>query len=124
MSITYRGMTGGIALALSSRGTGTYTSSAVENPDLNFSIITEMVVMVSEISGSPSLVCSLETSTDGVNWTTVSGTTTAALTGAGSVVIRTALINNTDHYRVTSTVSGSGSPTITYQVSVLAPTSS
>jgi hypothetical protein len=117
MTISYKGTAGAIAIASASRGSGTYTSGLLNNADLDFAAV-ELLVYASAVSGSPSLVCSLESSSDHTNWTAVPGATTTALTAPGSVVINAAIANANDDLRVTSTVSGSGSPTITYRVAV------
>jgi hypothetical protein len=111
-------MTGALAIASGARGPGIYTSDLINNTDLNFEA-TELLVYASESSGSPSLVCSFEISTDGgTSWTTVPGTETTVLSGPGSAAVNAAL-NAGGDMRVTSTVTGTGSPTITYRVAVL-----
>lgn len=118
MSIAYRGVAGGVALDLESRGPGSYASDDVRNGDFAGPTL-QLLVYASEITGSPSVTCWLEASADsGSTWSTIPGSE-ITLTDVGSASSNVAA-DFSDLVRVNSAVSGSGSPTITYRASVFA----
>jgi hypothetical protein len=116
--MSYKGVAGDLLITLRARGPGTYTSNNFFNPDLALDKGFFLLIYVDSVTGSPSLICSTETSTDGVTWTALSGSQTPALTGIGYTIAGAA--SSAEYVRINSTVTGSGSPTITYLVSVLA----
>lgn len=117
MSITYRGVAGGVALDLESRSPGSYASDDATNPDFTGATFL-LLVYVSEITGSPSVTCWVEASADnGSTWSTIPGGE-ITLTDVGSASSNV-VADFSNLIRVNSTVSGSGTPTITYRASVL-----
>jgi hypothetical protein len=105
---------GDVALPPAARGAGTYTSSPVATAGMASDVL--MSVHCTASSGTPTLNCSLEESSDGTSWTAVTGSGTAQLTGAGNAMASAAVTKN--YVRVTSTVAGT-TPSVTYRVLLL-----
>lgn len=109
-----RPVLGDVALPLAARGAGTYTSGPVAGAGMAADVL--LTVHVTAVSGTPTLNCSLEESSDGVSWSAVPGSATAQLTAAGNAVAAAAITKN--YVRATSTVAGT-TPSVTYRVVLL-----
>jgi hypothetical protein len=115
----YLGALAGIALDSSVRGPGVYTSASLKHPDADNGHFV-MFLYVGDVTGTPELTCSFESSSDGgATWGTVPGTSIPALSAPGHASANVVVDPDND-VRVTSTVGGTGSPTVTYRVMVFA----
>lgn len=110
-----RAVLGDNVLASSQRGAGTHTSGPIANPGVAADVW--VGVQATAVSGtSPTLDVSLEQSSDGSSYSAVTGSSITQLTAAGN---RLAFARVTQPFvRVTSTVGGSATPTVTFAASV------
>jgi hypothetical protein len=108
------------SFALVARSTGTYTSEPIFDPHGDFSLVrgVQLLVYTSEISGSPTLGCALESSPDQVTWTLIAGSDMAPMSDVGNASVNVA-VSGSDYIRVVSTVGGTGTPSITYRAVAL-----
>lgn len=116
----YEAVFGFSVLPLESRSAGTYTSDSLISSTSIYPVSdVEIWVYVSDVSGSPTLDCSLESSTDGTTWTAIPYSGIPSMTSQGNAVANAPLPSTSDYVRVTSTVSGSDS-SMTYRVLAIA----
>lgn len=109
-----REVMGDTALVQAAAGAGTYVSGPISSPGLANDVM--LLVNISVVGGTPTLVVSLEESTDNVTYTAMLGSSTASLTAVGSAV--TNARPTKPYVRVTSTVGGT-TPAVTFRAVVL-----
>lgn len=106
---------GDVALTLTQRGAGTYTSGPIAAAgtaaDMFFG------VHATAVSGTPTLDVSLEQSADGASWSAITGSAVSQLTAAGNRVGFASVSAN--FVRVTATVGGTATPTVTFRATAL-----
>ena len=110
-----RSVLGDVALT-GQRGAGTHTSPPLANGPGVADVL--VMVHVTAVSGTaPTLAVGVEQSVDGTTWAAVPGSSVPTLTAAGNGVCNAAITQN--YARVTATVGGTGTPTVTFRAAAL-----
>lgn len=109
-----RPVMGDVALASALRGANTYVSGPIANAG-QASWVT-LSVHATAVGGTPTLNASLEQSANGTDWSAITGSGIAEMSAAGNDVA-TALVT-ANYVRVTATVAGTDTPTVTFAACV------
>jgi hypothetical protein len=105
---------GEVALISSARGSGTYTSGVIAVPGTTYCLI---LVLVTAVSGVPTLDVALEQSaTGGGSWTSLGGSGIVQLAGIGNGIGQALVTSN--YVRVTASVAGV-TPNMTFGAIIL-----
>ena len=111
-----RNTMGDVALpSVAARPAATYVSGPIANPGVASDVV--LLVHATAVGGSPTLNCSIEESDDNSTYTAVTGSATAQLTAAGNAVANCRVSKS--YVRVTATVAGTATPTVTFRAAVL-----
>lgn len=105
-----------LLLPLATRETGTYTSDPISPLGINDIVI---FVHVTDVTGSPTVDCSIQVSSDGAAWDSVPGSATQRLTAIGNTTANAAIPPDA-FIAITTTVGGTG--TATYRALALIAT--
>jgi len=106
---------GDVVLTFSATGASTVVSGPIANPGAAADIVFH--TSVTAIGGSPTLAVSLEVSDDNSSWSALTGSVAATISAVGT---RSGNGRITKPYvRVTATIAGTATPTITGRVLAL-----